>query len=102
MRHAIMTAFLGTALALSFAPRLSSACSCDGSDRLISPSQDSTDVPLNAVVLYISRTPPGLFDETHGFDVATTAEPLSADEAPLLRKVWLVRPQSPLAASSTF
>jgi hypothetical protein len=91
---AIVSAGLGLITAGPLAIRSASACSCP-LNTLVSPVENSVDVPINAVVLFESLGAPAIFDETHGVAVPATAEAFSP-------RIWLVRPSEPLAANSTF
>jgi hypothetical protein len=90
----IISAVLGLFLAVPMTSRSVSACSCP-QDTLISPADEAVDVPINAVVIFESPGAPTVFDETHNVLVNVSAEPFS-------RRTWLLRPNEPWAANSTF
>jgi hypothetical protein len=80
----------------TFVSREVAACSCELST-LLSPRGGTTDVPLNAVIIFQTVGSPGsVYDITHDVEV-----PVTMESFPGRAQTWLIRPKDALAANST-
>ena len=83
--------------AISMVARPADACTCPGS-MLLSPQPSSTDVPLNAAIVFASwQTSVALFDRDRSIEVPATLEPFAG-----LARVWLIRPNQLLLPNTTY
>jgi len=83
--------------ALWMAPRQATACSCAPA-LLLSPQAGSTNVPLNAAIVYVSRqSPVTLVERNQNLEVPITIEPF-----PRVAGVLLIRPNQLLQPNTTY
>jgi hypothetical protein len=89
---------IGTVLgAISMVARPADACTCADSV-LFSPQPSSTDVPLNAAIVFASwQTSVALFEMDRNIEVPATIAPFAG-----LARVWLIRPNQLLLPNTTY